>query len=202
VEILRPIPLGVMTVRAITLRPGRRVTLIEASADVNGAECLRARGWRVVVPESPTLRIEPEGQPPPIPAEDHQDFWPGAYVDGYIAAVAWRVTSGTISAPGPADVWARPRIPLVAGEETSGFCRATVVADSGSGISLAAYPSEHPMINVDLTVVLWREPAGDWIFMSSRTIAGGAGAGLAETVLGDERGFAGRALQTMVSVIR
>jgi hypothetical protein len=38
--------------------------------------------------------------------------------------------------------------------------------------------------------------------MSSRTIAGGAGAGLAETMLGDERGYMGRALQTMVSIVR
>jgi hypothetical protein len=91
---------------------------------------------------------------------------------------------------------------LVEGEETSGFCRATVVADSGSGISLGTYPLEHPMINVDLTVVLWREPVGDWVFMSSRTIAGGSGVGLAETHLGDELGYTGRALQTMVSVVR
>ena len=202
VEILRPIPLGVVTVRASTLRPGRRVTLLEASTDVDGAECLRARGWRVAVPDQPTPRIEPSGHPPPIPDEDNRSFWPGAYIDGYISAVAWRITAGTMAEPGPADIWTRPRIPLVEGEETSGFCQATVVADSGSGISLATYPLEHPMINVDLTVVLWREPRGDWIFMSSRTIAGGVGAGLAETALGDESGFMGRALQTMVSISR
>jgi hypothetical protein len=204
VEILRPIPLGVMTLRVSTVRPGRRVTLLEASVDVDGTECLRARGWRLAVPDQPTPLIEPPGQPPPppIPTEDNRNFWPGAYVDGYISAVAWRITAGTMAEPGPADVWTRPRIPLVEGEETSGFCRATVVADSGSGISLAVYPSEHRMINVDLTVVLWREPAGEWTFMSSRTIAGGAGAGLAETMLGDERGYMGRALQTMVSIVR
>src|SRR5207244_543850 len=47
VEILRPVPVRPLTVRARVARPGRRVTLVEGAIEVDGQEFVLARGWRI-----------------------------------------------------------------------------------------------------------------------------------------------------------
>ena len=121
----------------------------------------------------------------------------GFNASGYLSAVEWRAGRGSLRLPGPADVWARPRVALVAGEEMSPFCRAVVIADSGSGVSSAIDANEWVFINVDLTVVLSREPVGEWTLLGSRTTIEPTGTGYAESILGDRLGPAGRALQTL-----
>jgi hypothetical protein len=79
----------------------------------------------------------------------------------------------------------------------SPFCRAVVIADSGSGVSSALDATQWVFINVDLTVVLSREPVGEWILLGSRTTIEPSGTGLAETILADRSGPVGRALQTL-----
>ena len=61
-----------------------------------------------------------------------------------------------------------------------------------------AFLSQVFAINVDLTVVLWRELPGDWIFISARMVSDRFGAGMAETDLSDAAGRAGKVLQTLV----
>ena len=47
-EILRPVPIGPLTVSARIARPGRRVEMVEAAlADASGQELVRARAWRL-----------------------------------------------------------------------------------------------------------------------------------------------------------
>lgn len=59
----------------------------------------------------------------------------GAHLDGYMKVLDVRTTAGRFGAAGPAAVWTRANVGLVAGEEPSPFERAAVVADSGSGVS-------------------------------------------------------------------
>ena len=60
---------------------------------------------------------------------------------------------------------------------------ALLLADSGSGISMALDPRQYMFINVDLTVVVHRDPHGDCLLLDSVSSMGGTGAGLAETQL-------------------
>ena len=78
------------------------------------------------------------------------------------------------------------------------MCRALLVADSGSGISAVLDGARFIFINVDLTVSLTRDPAGEWILLESRTRTGTDGAGLATTVLSDTTGICGTGLQTLL----
>ncbi|HUJ05668.1 MAG TPA: thioesterase family protein, partial [Streptosporangiaceae bacterium] len=94
--------------------------------------------------------------------------------------------------------WTRPRIPLLAGEEASPMSRALLVADSGSGLGAALPASEFIFINVDLNVVLPRDPAGEWLLLESSTIVGSDGTGLATTRLSDQLGACGRGWQTLL----
>ena len=198
VEILRPVPVAPLTIRAEITRPGRKVSLVEAVGLAEGVECLRARGWRIEVPERPGPSLEGPAEIPSRPTVGELYAWPGAYLDGYMSAIDWRPTAGALNQLGPADVWARSRVELVEGETTSPFCRAAIVADSGSGIALSFDLQSIHAINVDLTLTMWRDIIGEWVFMSARTVSGSVGAGIAETRLGDAEGMAGLATQTML----
>ena len=65
------------------------------------------------------------------------------------------------------------------------MCRTLLVADSGSGVSAVLDPAKFLFVNVDLTVVLTRDPAGEWLHLDSVSTIGDQGTGLAETVLSD-----------------
>jgi len=205
VDILRPIPVGKVSLRTQMIRPGRRVTLVEAVMEADGQEVLHARGWRIErpageVPEVPdvTGRERPAPVPPASTGPPPEIFERNQR--GYLAAIEWRFMA---SAPGEAGLrgraaWTRPRIPLLPDEDPSPMSRALLVADSGSGLGAALAPTEYLFINVDLTVVLLRDPAGEWLLLESSTTVGSDGTGLATTRLSDPGGACGRGWQTLL----
>jgi Thioesterase-like superfamily len=125
-------------------------------------------------------------------------FGPTGHVAGYLSAVEFRFVSGDFGALGPARAWGRPLVPLLDGEELTPMCRALLLADSGNGLSMTLDPARFIFINVDLTVVLQRDPEGDWLLLDSVTTTGGTGTGLARTELSDASGVAGTGLQTLL----
>jgi hypothetical protein len=199
VDILRPVPLGKITVRTRTVRPGRRVALLEAVLEAGGQEVLHARGWRLAIPDSEVPAIAAGSAPPRIPAEHPLPAFPGGHMSGYLRAIDWRyVAGGGFDTPGPAVVWARPKIPLIPDEEPSPMCRALLLADSGSGVSATLDPVKFLFINVDLTVILRRDPVGEWLLLDAVSSIGEQGTGLAETTLSDVHARCGTALQTLL----
>jgi Thioesterase-like superfamily len=204
VEILGPVPVAEVVVRARVARPGRRVELLEGVLEVEGREAMRAVGWRIAVAAGRAPVVPEPGEPLPLPKEKApvdwggEKGWRGAYTGGYLSAIEWLFCAGAPGIPGPAQAWLRPRIPLVAGEEISPFSRTLLLADSGSGVSAELTPDDWLFVNTDLTVVLYRVPAGEWTCLESRTTIGADGVGMAETRLADERGRMGRALQTLL----
>jgi hypothetical protein len=76
--------------------------------------------------------------------------------------------------------------------------RALLLADSGNGISMALDPRAYIFINVDLTVILQRDPVGEWLLMDAVTTMGGTGTGLAETRLSDTAGEVGIGVQSLL----
>jgi hypothetical protein len=197
VDILRPVPVGDLEVRTRTLRPGKRVALLEAIITAGGPDVLVARGWRIGTWEgAPT--ISKNGLVPQIPTTDRPPMFPGGYLDGYLAAIDWRFVAGKFDEPGPCQVWARPRIPLLPGEDLSPLCRTLLVADSGSGVSMVVDPTKYLFINVDLTVILHRDPVGEFVLLDAESTMGGTGTGLAETQLADSTGVFGTGVQTLL----
>ena len=196
-EILRPIPVGELTVTARRARPGLSVELLEASASCGGREVARATAWRVqrttAAPAAARLSA-----PPPLPGKPEFTGPPPGWVDGYMSAIDIRAARGSLSAPGPGAFWGRMRYPLVPGEEPSPLERALVIADSGNGASLEIDVARWHSVNTELTVHLHREPAGEWICLEAQTILSPGGTGIATSVLSDLDGPFGIGAQALL----
>jgi hypothetical protein len=200
-EILRSVPIGPVAVSARVVRPGRRVQLLEAELrDEGGEPLMRASAWRIrTAPVEIPPAALPEEKAPPGPERGAEvEFFPTGQELGYHSAMEVRFLEGGFLEPGPATVWLRMRQPLVAGEEPSPLQRTLVTADVGNGVSASLDYRRYLFINVDLTVHLERMPAGEWICVDAVTLPQPNGVGTAESVLADQRGRIGRALQTLL----
>ena len=194
-EILRPVPLEPLTVEARVARPGRSVELLEGSLSGPDGELMRARAWRL---QAGDVELDgPADPPPPGPAEGAAgDFFPTGQSVGYHTAMEYSFVKGAFLEPGPATVWMRMRMPLIAGEQPTPLQRVLIAADSGNGVSAALDWREYLFINTDLSVHLLRPPAGEWVCLDAITHVDGLG--LSDTALWDERGRIGRAAQTLL----
>lgn len=197
-DILRPIPIATLTVEARLVRPGRSVELLEAVLrDDEGTDLVRATAWRI---RTADIGLPPpEDPPPPGPAVgEPAPFFPTGRDVGYHTAMEYRFIHGGFLEPGPATVWMRSRVPIVAGEEPTPLQRVLVAADSGNGVSAALDYRSFLFINCDLSVHLSRHPAGEWVGLDAVTTPEPDGVGLADTALFDERGRIGRAVQSLL----
>jgi hypothetical protein len=196
-EILRPIPVGEISVTARLARPGRSVELLEATARAGGHEVARATAWRVLrtAADPVASRLPAPGGPP----GDYSPVSPPAgWVDGYLSAIEWRAIRGGFTEPGPTSVWTRMRYPLVPDEEPSPLERVLTVADSGNGASWELDIARWHFINPELTVHLHREAAGEWICLDAQTAISPGGVGLATSVLSDLAGPVGVGAQSLL----
>jgi acyl-Coa thioesterase superfamily protein/acyl-CoA thioesterase superfamily protein len=199
-EILSSLPIGPVRVSAEVIRPGRRVELIEAElAGADGQALMRARAWRLRTGETDFARPPgfPEAPTGPEAAEPGR-FPETGYEVGYHTAMDYRFVRGAFDQPGPATVWMRMDVPLLAGEETTPLQRLLVAADAGNGVSAALDWSRYLFINVDLSVHLHRMPETEWVCLEAVTLPEPNGIGIADTRLFDERGAIGRAVQTLL----
>jgi hypothetical protein len=200
VDVLGAVPVAPLRIEVERLRPGRRLELFEARATADGRPVLVARAWRLACTpaEFPSVPERAPLDPPELPAEVPIRL-PGVHRDGYLSAVDFRFERGSFDEPGPAMGWGRPRIPLLADEDLTGWQRVLLLADSGSGISLALDPTRHPAINCDLSVTLHRDPTTEWVGLDAgTTITAGSGA-MTVTHLLDREGPIGVATQTLLA---
>lgn len=200
-EILRPVPIAPLAVEVEVLRPGRSVELVGAVLrDAGGEALIRAHAWRLGEREVEIPAGLPQGGEPVAGVEQavERPFFDTGQEVGYHSAMEYRFVRGSFREPGPATAWMRMRQPLVEGERPSPLERLLVVADTGNGISATLELARYLFINVDLSVHLHRLPEGEWICLDAITVPQPNGVGLADTVLHDERGPLGRALQTLL----
>jgi len=200
-EFVRPVPLGELELRAEVVRPGRRVQLLAGSIlTPDGLEVVRARALQVQRADEGAARPpEPPPQDGPEAGQIDSPRLPlGAMPFFGADAMDIRFVAGSFNEPGPATAWFRLKVPLVDGEEPSTLQRLAAAGDFGNGIGASVPWTEWIFINPDLTLYMERVPVGEWICLDSRTIVGRDGVGLAESVLYDEHGRVGRAVQSLL----
>lgn len=201
VEVSRPIPMAGFRVQAEVRRPGRSVTLSEAEILDDDNVYARAYGLHVRLLDgfSPAT--------PPVSAPGFGASVPGAFpirstvhgLTGFNTSAEVRYDpAGSPGEGGPTTMWMRTKVPILSGEEPSPFQRLCPLADCGNGVSYNEYLDRVSFVNADLTVVLHREPAGEWFCSRAISHWQPDGTGLADAELFDVTGPVGRALQTLV----
>ena len=198
-EFVRPVPLGELSVDASVIRPGRRVQLLEgAIAGPDGVEVVRARALRVAAADTGGVTTEEIALPPGPEAGRANPLAPPHGLPMFAPdAIEIRFVDGTFGG-GPSTAWFRLRFPIVAGEDPSPLQRVAAAGDFGNGISAALSWDKYLFINPDLTLYIEREPVGEWIGLDARTVLAEGGIGTAESLLFDQRGRIGRAIQALL----
>nr|WP_040749275.1 thioesterase family protein [Nocardia transvalensis] len=196
-EILGPIPVAEIDVRAWVERPGKRVEmvaaeLVAARPDGSRRVVATARAWRIATSDTAAVASAGITPLPPISATAGVDpTIPSGWDGGYLKTVDLRTISGGRR------VWVRPLTVVVDDEPMSPLVRTLAVADIANGVGAQLDPVDWTFLNTDLTVTLFRAPEGEWIGLDVQTSLGPDGIGTVATVLHDEQGPLGRALQTL-----
>ena len=199
VDLTRPIPYAGFRIDAVVTRKGRTVSTTEITlVDTEGRPVISARGMHVAPSEpgdlpttaSSTPRLA-ESQPGPFPLPVG-----GHGLPMFASAVEMRYPPGDGPGPGPTRAWMRT-VPLLADEVPSPFQRICPLADCGNAISRNADPLPLTFVNTDLTILLHRPPVGEWLGMDSVSRWEPNGIGMSDSLLFDDLGPVGRALQVL-----
>ncbi len=198
-DILGPVPVGPVRVTARVLRPGRRVELVEATLEAGGAPRMRVTAWRMRARETAPVDVLAPDLPHHTAPEAGRAEVPGVFSEEitYHRALEWRFTAGSFDTPGPAAAWTRPLVPLVAGEPITPLEHLLVMTDAASGISAELDWTRATFANIDLTVSLYRQPAGPWLGMDATTSLGPAGVAQCFADLFDATGRIGRSAASL-----
>jgi acyl-coenzyme A thioesterase PaaI-like protein len=200
IDLMRPVPLSPLRVVTRVVRPGKKVQIVEGMLLDGDVEVVRASALRLRTlddelepawhaPDVPSL-------PPPGDAAQFPRMTSGQL--GFWNAVEMSPVKGQLFVPGPASVWFRLRVQVIAGEEPSPLQRVAAVADFGNGVGSGIDRERLTFINADLNITLHRLPVTEWVGLDGTMFAEPSGVGVAESVLHDERGRIGRGLQTVI----
>jgi hypothetical protein len=196
-EFLRPVPLTPLALGTRVARPGRRVRLLEAELIAGEVTVCRATALQIRRHDVPAPAPADGALPPRGPEQSALLTMPLAGAQPMFArdGIEVRFAAGAFAETGPAFAWFRLRVPLLAGETPSPLQRMAAAGDFGNGISAAVPWTSHVFINPDLTLYVERLPEGPWVGLDAETRLGDDGAGISDSVLFDERGRIGRAVQ-------
>ncbi len=199
VDLMRPVPVAPLAIETEVLREGRKIQLVAVRLLAGGTEVVRATALRIrrEPREMPTSAFCPPHDIRP-PELGHAPIRNIMNATPFLRGITMSTVRGGFRQPGPAAVWYRADLPIVAGEPISPLMRAAIAADFCNGTSAVLDFREWTFINGDLTVSLAREPVGDWILLDAETWAGPDSIGIAAARLADRDGYFGRAVQSVL----
>jgi len=192
-DILGTIDIDDVDVDVRVIRAGRTIELVEGTLSRAGRPVVIARAWFL---ETADTRADAGTDISPMPAVDEVDawepssLWPGEYVT--TVDVRRRELS-----PGRAYLWIRPRLSLLDGEDVSPTVAALGLVDIANGMTPRVPPGRIAFPNVDLTVHLHTVPRGEWLGFDTTVSFGASGVGITQSVLHDEFGPLGTAVQSV-----
>jgi hypothetical protein len=196
-EFVRPVMVGPISVATELVRPGRRMTLIDATVrDGDGVEVTRARA---LFARPAPFAAGPDGPPPfPGPEDGAPNDWARSTPMFATHGMELRFVQGRFGIPGPSIAWLRLQVPIVAGEPVLGVEPIAAAADFGNGISSVLDWGRHSFINPDLTLYVEREPVDEWVALQSEMRVVQGSVSVATSVLWDRRGRIGLAVQSLL----
>lgn len=199
VELARPIPMSGFEVSAAIERNGRAVAT--TAIDVHDEDRSYARAFGLHVAEADVSVSTHHVEFPPLASAVEGAFPIDVTHDlvGFDQSVRVRYAPElSQGAGGETFMWAEAKVPLLAGEQPSGFQRLCPLADCGNGISWHEGTDRMAFMNADLVVAVHRQPIGTWMASHSTSFWEQSGIGRADALLFDEDGPVGRAMQNLV----
>lgn len=209
VDILGAIGLGENRVETTQLRPGRQISLLQSELSVRRPDgsfrvVARAQGWRLATDPTSQIQHYPSGSliPGPQDLEGTIGFsglgpltgdWG---TKGFVGTLESRMLPD--DGRGGRQVWVRPLLPLVAGEQTSDAEKFFTVLDVANGVGSRLEFGRWSFMNTDTTVHLYRQPVGSWTGIDARMAVGADGYGMTGAELFDASGAVGRSAQTLL----
>lgn len=201
VDLIRPVPHAGFRVAAKLTRKGRTVSTASGSIiDGKGTVCATFNGMlmaRAPSRELPTHHCD-IGDPNKATAGHFAIKSASHGKTCFVHAVEMRYPQGETPTPGPTSLWMKT-VPLLDTEKASPFQRICPLADCGNAFGRNADSwNSITFANTDLTLVLHREPEGEWLGAHAVSYWEADGIGMAESQLFDKYGSVGRSLQTLV----
>lgn len=183
-DILGTIPMESVRIEVSVLRPGRTIELIEARLSHDGRDAVIARAWLSARYDTAGHAGSGFGQLGPV--EDFREWpmdstWPG----GFVKSVRVRPS---VKEPGSVRFWLTSDVELLGGEPVTDTARLLGLIDVTNGVAARVSPEEVLYPNLDLTVHLFRAPAGQWVGVDAHGSIGLEGAGLTHGILHDAAG--------------
>lgn len=199
IDLMRPVPLAPLEIETEVLRQGRKIQLCEIRLKADGVLVVRATALKI---RSEVQELPPGIADAPIdlPGPEQSRIESAAIFSSspFVSGMSLRAARGGFAQPGSSAIWYRVDRPLVEGAPISQVMRAVVASDFSNATSVALDFRHWTFLNADLTISLARPPVGDWILLNGDCCIGPDGAGLAMARLGDQRGYFGRAVQSLV----
>ncbi|MGZ4772436.1 MAG: thioesterase family protein [Ilumatobacteraceae bacterium] len=212
VELERPVPLEPIVVDTAVLRPGRKVSVIDATLRLTSTNAVLARGraLRIRTADVPLPHDDETVGPmlvpePPPPGPEHgsdEEIEATDYVAFHNCAVEHRFIDLPEAANGGVFDWIRMIVPVLPDRPLTSLQRIAGAADFANGISHVLPFESHFFINPDLTIHLFHPMRGEWVGMASTTHHGSAGVGMSDTALYDIHGRIGRSNQSLLLDLR
>ena len=201
VSLSRPIPHGGFRIESETRRSGRTVSLVGARI-VGDDGRIAATAEALLMARQPARDVPTHAESIGVPEGATSGGFPILETLHGLPAfngtgVKARYPAGQTREPGPTAAWLRT-VALLPDEEASPFQRICPLADCGNAFGRNADPAHTTFANADLTIVLHRDPVGEWLGTRSTGYWEPDGIGLADAQLFDREGAVGRALQTLL----
>lgn len=213
VDILGPVPIDEVRVRAEIRRPGRRITLVEAVTEARGPDgtwrpVARGSAWRLATQPTDDVVFSPTTFPgTSMAAPDgsgarglswmgFSDAWAH---EGFVEQVKWEIVAKGGTPGQPTQAWLDLLVPLVEGEETTPLERVLTVADTVNGVGARLDPLAFTFLNTDMTVNLFAPPTAGLVGVSAENITGPDGVGMSTgTLHTPDGGWIGQVTQNVL----
>ena len=198
IDLMRPVPVAPLTIETEVLREGRKIQLCSVRLLADGVAVVNATVLKIKL-QAQALPDEIRDVAVTLPSPEQSLVEDGhAASSPFVRLVSMRAALGRFGQAGAGAIWFRVDKPLIEGFAVSQAMRAVVAADFSNGTASTLDFRKWTFINADLTVSFARQPVGEWILLDGESWIGPDGAGLAMMRLADQRGYFGRAVQSLV----
>lgn len=191
-DILGRLPLAEATVEVETLRPGRKIELVQVTVKLAGRDAIIARIWYLEAWDTSAV-ADAFSQTFPLPDDCVDQGFSTAWGGGYIRQLIGRKVAGLPE--GEFFTWFTSPAALVDSDERIPLAEYFSRIDTANGITAKHSPEQWAFPNVDLTVHMYRHPEGEWTGLEATNTWGPSGTGVTSTTLHDLSGPLGRAEQ-------